>query len=278
METRTCISCGHEFSGNYCNNCGEKVIRKEDRKLKHFLGEFVNAITFADSKLWRTIKSILIKPGQFSRDFVEGKRKAYMKPISLFFLANLIYFLFPLFNTFNTTLKGHTNPNNFFLHTNVAEQMVQERIDEMGVSFAEYAITFDAKTNELSKLLLILMALMFALLLALFHSRKKHLLSDHLTISIELMTFVLLFAVQLQALIIYLLRITSLFNPKFSMETLISGVSIALLIYCFLRMEVNFYKAGIGRAILNTVLSVVSFVIVLTVYRAILFFVTFWVI
>lgn len=154
--------------------------------------------------------------------------------------------------------------------------MVLKEIGERGVTFEQFATIFDAKTNELSKLLLILMALLLSMLLTLFHNRKKHLLSDHLAISIELMTFVLLFAVQLQGVLIYLLRKSNVFNPEFSMEVVISAVAIVLLIYFFFRMEFNFYRVGVRRAILNTLFSVISFVLVLTTYRAMLFFVTFW--
>jgi hypothetical protein len=31
----TCKSCGHAFEGTYCNQCGEKVYREEDKSILH---------------------------------------------------------------------------------------------------------------------------------------------------------------------------------------------------------------------------------------------------
>jgi hypothetical protein len=276
LETQTCKSCERQFSGNYCNNCGEKVIDQDDRKLKHYLGEFINALTFADSKFWRTIRSILIHPGRFSKHFIEGKRKAYMKPISVFFLANLLYFLFPLFNTFNTPLQTQINADSF-IHSTLAEEMVLREIANRDVSIDDYTLLYNAKTLELSKLLLILIAIGMSCFFMVIHMPKKRLFVDHLTINLELMTFVLLFAVQVQGLFLLVLRkyIPRLGNELVS-EFMISGIVILLLFYFMYRAERTFYQFERWRSILNALLSIVCFVIILYVYRAILFFITFW--
>lgn len=276
MEKQTCISCENKFTGNFCNNCGEKVIRREDKKLKHLLGEFINAITFADSKFWRTIKSILLKPGKFSRDFIDGKRNAYMKPISVFFFANLIYFLFPLFNTFNTTLQAQVNPVNF-VHSGYAKKLVDKEIEERGISFDALAAVYDAKTSEFSKLLLIIMVLFMALLFALIHYKSGLLLVDHVTVNLELMTFVILFAVQLQGILFYLLRNQFKYlGSELINETVFGSLVLILIVYFILKMQRNFYKVGTMRGIINTLPCVLSFALALYMYRSLLFFVTFW--
>ncbi|MEO9482293.1 MAG: DUF3667 domain-containing protein [Ekhidna sp.] len=276
MKTQACISCGNEFSGIYCNECGEKVIHRDDRKLKYFLGEFVNAITFADSKFWRTLKYILIKPGKFSRDFVDGKRNAYMRPVSVFFFANLIYFLFPLFNTFNNNLQTQIGDGTF-IHSSIANELVKNEIEERNISFQEYEIIYNIKTSELSKMLLIIMAVFLALFFALIHYPERHPIADHMVASLELMTFVVLFAIQLQGLIIYFMRRMKYFTrSEWMSELTISAVALVMLIYFFMKMERNFYKASKQKALLNTILCIGSFIVVLYAYRAMLFFVTFW--
>ncbi len=276
MKTYTCISCGNEFTGNYCNRCGEKVIHREDRKLKHFFGEFINAITFADSKFWLTIKYILFKPGRFSRDFVDGKRNAYMRPISVFFFANLIYFLFPLFNTFNTSLHTQTNSVSF-THSTVAYNLVMAEVKERDITYQEYEVIYNAKTAELSKLLLIIISLLLALFFALIHYKKKFLIADHFVISLELMTFVIIFAVQLQGVIISFMRSTNIFMKSgFFSELIITSVALSMITYFFIKMERNFYRAKKWNSFFNVILCLVSFIIVLYTYRALLFFVTFW--
>ncbi|MEO1370345.1 MAG: DUF3667 domain-containing protein, partial [Acidobacteriota bacterium] len=105
MQLVTCKACGHRFRGYYCSRCGQKVITEDDKRLSRILGDFLSALTFADSRLWRTFKAMVLRPGLFSRDFVDGRRTPYMKPLSVFLLANLIYFLSPaLMATFTTDL------------------------------------------------------------------------------------------------------------------------------------------------------------------------------
>ncbi|MFO0331064.1 MAG: DUF3667 domain-containing protein [Bacteroidota bacterium] len=99
-ETHTCKSCGNHFIGNYCNQCGEKVLRAADRSFKTFLSNMLIAITFADSKMIQTLWLVLKKPGFVSYEFANGRRVNYLKPISLFFVLNLIYFFFPVIQLF----------------------------------------------------------------------------------------------------------------------------------------------------------------------------------
>ncbi|MEQ9465967.1 MAG: DUF3667 domain-containing protein [Ekhidna sp.] len=273
MQTHTCKSCGTSFSGNYCNQCGEKVIRQEDRKLKHFLGEFINAITFADNKLFRTVKTILIAPGRLSADFVEGKRKKYMKPISIFFLANLIYFLFPVFNTFNTNL--HLQMNAFpFLHSDLATEMVNSRLEESGETLESFSLRYDSKSTELSKLLLILISLFQAMFFWMIHSRNsKRFFSDHIIVSLELMSFIILFCIQVLGLAFLLI---ASINSSFISELVTSGVMFSLILYYLYRVEFTFYSTGGIRAFANAMLGSIAFSLFIFIYRSLLFFITFW--
>lgn len=199
-----------------------------------------------------------------------------MKPISVFFFANLIYFLFPLFNTFNNTLQTQLNSTSF-IHSSLANDLVNEKIEKRGITIESYAVQYNAKTSELSKLLLIIMVLFLALLFALIHARRGFLLADHVVINLELMTFVILIAIQFQGAIVYLVRNQTVFlKTEFLRETLVSSVMLLMLGYFFIKMERTFYQVRRWRGILNTVLCISSFIIVLFLYRAILFFVTFW--
>lgn len=275
METHTCKSCGTSFSGNYCNHCGEKVIRQEDRELKHILGEFINAVTFADNKLFRTIKTILITPGKLSADFVEGKRRNYMKPVSVFFLANLIYFLFPVVNTFTTNLNIQVGPN--FIHSQLAERLVTNEITELDISFSKYELLYDTKTAELSKLLIILMAFLLTGFFSIIHlGSKRNLLADQLTISLELMSFILIYSLQVVSVILMLIVIISPDLQFLFSNFYLTAISMSLLIYFFLRMERTFYEFSWLRSIINTFLCTIAVYVSLELYRGLLFFITFW--
>jgi hypothetical protein len=92
--TRTCKVCNNTFHGRYCNICGEKVSEPYERSFLNFLDGIVNAFTFLDGKFLKSLKLLILRPGQLSRNIADGKRVPYMKTISLFFVANFFYFLF----------------------------------------------------------------------------------------------------------------------------------------------------------------------------------------
>lgn len=271
METQTCKSCERQFTGNYCNHCGEKVINQEDRKLKYYLGEFINALTFADNKLWRSLKRLLINPGKLSKDFVEGRRRAYMKPVSIFFLANLVYFLFPFINTFTTNLEIQTVA---FSYSELADQWVNEKVEERNISYEEYADSYDAKTAELSKLFIVAMASILSMFFWPIHIGSKHnLIADHMSAGLEVMSFVLIYCLELIAIVLLLIKFlgANLFS-----DFVITSISLLMLTYFFARMEYTFYGFRGIRLIVNTVLCLVSVVLTLEIYRGLLFFITFW--
>ncbi|MEP0984861.1 DUF3667 domain-containing protein [Ekhidna sp.] len=273
MDKLICKSCNTQFVGEYCNQCGEKVINQEDRKLTHFLSDFVNAITFMDNKFWRTIKLVIKAPGQFSENFADGRRKAFMRPVSLFFLANLLYFLIPTFNTFTTNLDIQRVA---FWHSDLAVEMVDKEVAKRGIEYADYRKVYDQKTAELSKLFLIIMAVILALFFWPVHiGSKRTLFADHLTLGLELMTFILLFCIMFMALFLQSFSLIGL--NILSDDTLTTG-SLILLLYFFIQAERKFYGIRKIRRIINAILGVVIVVIALSIYRALLFFITFWVV
>jgi hypothetical protein len=70
----TCKSCSNQFTGSFCNVCGEKVLTPADKSFKTILNSVMLTITFADSKFIRTLWQVLRKPGTVARDFAAGKR------------------------------------------------------------------------------------------------------------------------------------------------------------------------------------------------------------
>ncbi len=88
-----CPNCENEYSSkfNYCPYCSQKNI-DTDPKLIHFFSEFLSANFNLDSKIFITIKSLLLKPAELSKEFMAGKREKYITPVKLYLFISLIYF------------------------------------------------------------------------------------------------------------------------------------------------------------------------------------------
>src|ERR1044071_9151095 len=80
-----CASCGAGLVGDYCHACGEKRAGAHDLTLRHFLREAAQELTSVEhSKLLRTLRALLFRPGRLSAEWVEGRRNLYVKPLNLY--------------------------------------------------------------------------------------------------------------------------------------------------------------------------------------------------
>jgi hypothetical protein len=58
-----------------------------------FLGEAAEVLTDADSRLWRTLAALLLRPGFLTRQFLEGRRAGYLSPFRLYFVVSILFFV-----------------------------------------------------------------------------------------------------------------------------------------------------------------------------------------
>jgi hypothetical protein len=180
----TCKNCGKHFSGNYCNNCGEKVYTSHDKSVLHIFKEALHFITHFEGKFFTTIKTTFTKPGKFSLDYCNGLRKKYFKPVSLFLLFVVLYLLFPRFKGLNMLLGSYTIEKYNF--TWVANPLINKKIDAKQIDYNEVAKRYDAKSSTISKIsLFLLLPLASTVLLLLFYNTKKSYF-DHFILGIEL--------------------------------------------------------------------------------------------
>lgn len=87
-----CKNCETEFTGHYCNNCGQSV-KDFDRPFKVLIFDVVGTMWAFDTRLFKTLKSIFFKPGQVPLDYVQGKRARYMPPFRLYIFISFIFFM-----------------------------------------------------------------------------------------------------------------------------------------------------------------------------------------
>ena len=88
-----CKNCDHQLSGEekFCPNCGQKVI--ERLRLRTLLGELAAAFFAWDSKLFQTLRLLLFKPGEVSKNYIAGKRKSYVAPMRMYLFCSVVFFL-----------------------------------------------------------------------------------------------------------------------------------------------------------------------------------------
>ncbi len=87
-----CLNCGTQVQGPYCHNCGQENIVPHETfvsMVKHFFYD----ITHFDGNFFSTLKVLAFKPGYLSKEYIQGRRKAYLHPIRMYVFTSAVFFL-----------------------------------------------------------------------------------------------------------------------------------------------------------------------------------------
>jgi hypothetical protein len=62
------------------------------------LSEAFGDLLELDSRVWRTLTPLLIRPGQLTHDYLQGRRARYMPPFRTYLVLSILFFVVALFN------------------------------------------------------------------------------------------------------------------------------------------------------------------------------------
>src|SRR5210317_2067147 len=96
-EHPSCLKCGTELLGQYCGRCGQRA-RSRLISLWELLQDAFGDLLELDSRLWRTLIPLLIRPGQLTRDYLEGRRARYMPPFRMYLVLSVVFFVVAFFD------------------------------------------------------------------------------------------------------------------------------------------------------------------------------------
>src|SRR5210317_109084 len=96
-EHPNCLNCGTELLGQYCGRCGQRA-RSRLISLWELLSDAFGDLLELDSRLWRTLIPLLVRPGQLTRDYLEGRRARYMPPFRMYLVLSVVFFVVAFFD------------------------------------------------------------------------------------------------------------------------------------------------------------------------------------
>lgn len=102
-EHHCCRTCGEEYQGNYCPQCGQpaKIGRYS---FKNAILLFLDVWGMGNRGMFRTLRDLILRPGYMTRDYISGMQMAYFPPFKLLFL--LVAFSFIVISGFNLSGKN----------------------------------------------------------------------------------------------------------------------------------------------------------------------------
>ena len=86
-----CRNCGALADDAYCPKCGQETLLRLPT-LREFVREAAGRYVAFDGRLWRTVGSLVLRPGFLTREYLAGRRRRYIRPARLYLFATLIFF------------------------------------------------------------------------------------------------------------------------------------------------------------------------------------------
>lgn len=89
MSTHICPNCNNEFTGQFCNGCGQKLSHRIT--MAHIGHDLVHAFTHADKGFFYLMLELFRNPGKVAREYIiEHKRKRYFTPFQYIIIIGTI--------------------------------------------------------------------------------------------------------------------------------------------------------------------------------------------
>ena len=91
-DKKHCPNCETSFDNSFkfCPNCGQ-ANKKLSLNFKYFVSEFLSGMFNLDSKIFRTLRLLFLRPGMLTKEFIKGRRNSYIPPVRLYLIGSLIY-------------------------------------------------------------------------------------------------------------------------------------------------------------------------------------------
>ncbi len=240
LKSKTCKNCNTETAGNFCMHCGQRN-KVAKITIKDTFLDFLNSTFSVNAPLLVTVKLLFLNPGKLFREFLEGRRKTYYKPVPFFILTTILLVLFRSIIKYDpfqeVTNTGIDNPN-----------------------FERVITTAKFMSKNINNFLL-LFVLTLSLSLKLFF-RKSYTLAEYLAISFYAIGAYTLFATM------------SLFLTKFVSETLQYIPFLMLVIYLIYAFNSLFLK----NKVIVTIKTLVLYPLAMFLYMALGFGISFLII
>lgn len=216
-----CLNCERKLLGSYCYNCGQKSDVKPFT-FRTLFTHLYQSLRKVDSEIRETFLALLVRPGDFCREYLAGKRKPYTDPVKYFFF----FFIFQI-SLFGFIRYFSNNPE----------------IDEA------------AKISTLMQLVILTSVFFWAIAYTLVYRRAGYKLAENTVCMLFVTTQSRIFSVIVQLVLLP-------FAANFENEALVRSVLsfIIGLVYA-VYFSRQFYAVSLLSAILNNLLVLLAFLV-----------------
>ena len=91
LEPARCLNCGAAVAGRHCAQCGQ-ACDVHVLSMHEVAGDVTHSLLHLDSRVWQTLKLLVLKPGELTREFIAGRHQSYLPPFRLYLAVSILFF------------------------------------------------------------------------------------------------------------------------------------------------------------------------------------------
>jgi uncharacterized protein DUF3667 len=186
--TQVCANCGEPLLGPYCHRCGQRRVG-DPLSLKALTGDVIaNVVDIDHSKMWRSLRALLTRPGLLTREYFAGRRVDWITPLKLYLsIFALSFFLYSAFKSvavfdLSTLLTADK--------TGALAKAIAQLAQKRHLAQEAFITVVNAKWHGYMSFAQFLYPLFFAVVLKLFYWRRRFV--EQLVFSMHYQAFALL--------------------------------------------------------------------------------------
>lgn len=242
-----CTNCGAENVDVFCARCGEKQPSHHDLTVGHFTHDVVHELVHLDSKLFQTLKLLVVKPGFLTAEYFAGRKKRYISPIRLFLTLFAIQFL--AFTMYKPAAMYDVVKFTKFDKSGNLEKLLERKAAKYKMTVEQHAERINHRWHKNLSLLQFMNIVGMAVALKLLYARRKRYFVEHLVFSAHYLSFTYLFGL----VAIWPIYAVAGFEPGPLQQSVgVAGILVHMVYLYFAQRR--FYGQSKGKAIAKTVL------------------------
>jgi hypothetical protein len=239
-----CTNCGGA-SSDYCSRCGERQPGHHDLSVKHFAHDVVHEFVHLDSKLFRTLRDIVTKPGFLTEEYFAGRKSRYIAPLRLFLTLFALQFL--AFTFYKPAAIFTIASMKKLDKAGALTTLINRRSVKLHLTPEDFQERLDERWHKNYSLLQLMNIAGVAVVLKMLH--RKRYFAEHLVFAAHFLAFSYIVALVVDWPIYAIVG----FQPG-PLQKSVSAVTIViLLVYLFIAQR-RFYSGGTAQTAIKTVL------------------------
>lgn len=180
-----CLNCNASLEGDFCHECSQPVRDNSDRSLGRLLGVVFSNFFFVDNRFLISMWYLIRFPSRMTVEFLEGKRKKFISPVTLFLFLNLIYFIVNPLTDYSISLYDQIHSQ---FYSDWTLEWIKLKLQNEGLNFQEYSITYQNASDNISKSMMIINIPIIALFIYLMSFKKRRYYFDSLIFAFHFFT------------------------------------------------------------------------------------------